>query len=238
MLMEPRTTRHGTPETDPHDGSRPHGSVSHAAGGRSPFGYARLDDAGLLALVAAERDEAAFSEFFSRKARPVYSLIQRLVGDHGLADDAAQEAFVSVWRFARSYRRERGAVDAWLYTVARNAAYTAVHRRPLVAVADTPDRADPAPTPDEQVITEIESFRIHMAVERLPCREREIIERAYFKGMSQSEIAADIGVPLGTVKTRNRSALRHLADVLDEEPAENLAPLRRAAWNPISRGRR
>jgi len=183
---------------------------------RSPWEYTRLSDVALLALVADERDEAAFSEFFSRKARPVYSLLHRQVGDHGVADDAVQEAFISVWRFARSYREERGAVDAWLFTIARHAAHQVIHRRRLVAVTDPPDTADPAPTPDQVTLTEMESFRIHAAVERLPCREREIIERAYFHDMSQSEIAADLGVPLGTIKTRNRSALRQLAAILDE----------------------
>lgn len=186
---------------------------------RSPWEYTRLSDVELLELVADVRDQAAFSEFFSRKARPVYSLLQRQVGDHGMADDAVQEAFISVWRFARSYRKERGAVDAWLFTVARHAAHHVLHRRRLVALSDPPDTADPAPTPEQATMTEMENFRIHAAVERLPCREREVIERAYFQDMSQSQIAADLSVPLGTIKTRNRSALRHLADILDEEAA-------------------
>jgi RNA polymerase sigma-70 factor, ECF subfamily len=184
---------------------------------RSQWEYTRLSDADLLALVADERDRAAFAELFSRKARPVYSLLQRQVGDRGVADDAVQEAFISVWRFARSYRKDRGAVDAWLFTIARHAAHQVLHSRRLVAVTDPPDMADPAPTPDQATLTEMENFRIHTAVECLPCREREIIERAYFQDMSQSQIADDLGVPLGTIKTRNRSALRHLADILDEE---------------------
>jgi RNA polymerase sigma-70 factor (ECF subfamily) len=184
---------------------------------RSQWEYTRLSDVDLLALVADERDRAAFAELFSRKARPVYSLLQRQVGDRGVADDAVQEAFISVWRFARSYRKDRGAVDAWLFTIARHAAHQVLHSRRLVAVTDPPDMADPAPTPDQATLTEMENFRIHTAVECLPCREREIIERAYFQDMSQSQIADDLGVPLGTIKTRNRSALRHLADILDEE---------------------
>jgi RNA polymerase sigma-70 factor (ECF subfamily) len=108
-------------------------------------------------------------------------------------------------------------VDAWLFTIARHAAHQVLYSRRLVAVTDPPDMADPAPTPDQATLTEMENFRIHTAVERLPCREREIIERAYFQDMSQSQIAEDLGVPLGTIKTRNRSALRHLADILDEE---------------------
>jgi RNA polymerase sigma factor (sigma-70 family) len=209
--MVPQSTRH-----DEHDHSRPHVSGSRTRG-RSPSEYASLDDVGLLALIADERDQAAFSEFFSRKARPVYSLIRRQIGDESLADDYVQEAFISVWRFARSYRPDRGAVDAWLFTIARNAAYSTVRQRRLVAIGDPPERVDPSPTTDETVLTEMENFRIHIAVERLPRGEREIIERAYFGEMSQREIAADIGMPLGTVKTRNRRALRNLADILRED---------------------
>jgi RNA polymerase sigma factor (sigma-70 family) len=184
---------------------------------RSAVRHGSLDDAGLLALIADERDEAAFTELYARKARPLYALIRRQLGGHGLADDAVQEAFISVWRFAPSYRPERGAANAWLFTIARNAAHNVMRRRGLVAVGDPPDRIDPAPTADEAVLTDIDTFRIHAAVEQLPCREREIIERAYFKEMSQSEIAAELGVPLGTTKTRNRRALHHLADILDGE---------------------
>jgi RNA polymerase sigma-70 factor, ECF subfamily len=159
---------------------------------RSPWEYTRLGDVELLALIADERDQAAFSEFFIRKARPVYSLIRRQVGDVGVADDAVQEAFISVWRFARTYRDDRGAVDAWLFTIARHAAHHVIHRRRLVAVSEPPETADPAPTPDQATVTEMERFRIHVAVERLPCREREIIERAYFQEMSQSILDEEV----------------------------------------------
>jgi RNA polymerase sigma factor (sigma-70 family) len=187
-----------------------------ADGGPAPE-LGNVDDAGLLALVVDEGDEAAFSEFYRRKSRSVYSLIRRQIGDQGMTDEAVQEAFISVWRFARGYRPERGAVDAWLFTIARHAAYNVIRRRRLVPVGDPPDRVDPSPTPDDAVLTELETFRVHAAVDELPRRERDIIERAYFQEMSQSEIAAELGVPLGTIKTRNRSALRRLADILNQD---------------------
>lgn len=190
---------------------------SRAADAGSALELGALDDAGLLALVVDERDEAAFSEFYRRKARPVYSLIRRRIVDRGMADEAAQDAFTAVWRSARGYRPARGAVDAWLFTIARHAAYDVMRRRRPVVVGEAPDPVDPSLSPDEAVLAEMENFRVHAAVDRLPCREREIIERAYFQEMSQSEIAADLGVPLGTVKTRNRSALRRLADMLQHD---------------------
>ena len=184
---------------------------------RSVWDYTRLPDADLLALVAERRDETAFEEFFSRYARPVYTLMVRQLGEAGSADDVVQEAFISVWRYARSYRAERGSVVGWLYTIARNAGYEAARRRQAQWLADPPDRPDPSPTPADQTAAKLEAFRLHACIERLPCREREIIELAYLKGRSQSEIAVELGLPLGTVKTRNRAALVHLADIVERE---------------------
>jgi RNA polymerase sigma-70 factor (ECF subfamily) len=191
-----------------------------AEAGREPYSvwdYTRLPDADLLALVADHRDETAFEEFFSRYARPVYSLMVRQLGDGGWADDVVQEAFISVWRYARTYRPDRGSVTGWLYTIARNAGYEAARRRQASALGDTPDRPDPSPTPHDQAAAKLEAFQLHACIERLPLQEREIIEHAYLKGLSQSEIAAALKLPLGTVKTRNRAALLHLAEVLERE---------------------
>jgi RNA polymerase sigma-70 factor (ECF subfamily) len=179
--------------------------------------YTRLSDVDLLALVAVDRDQVAFEEFFSRYARSVYSLMVRQLGDAGWADDVVQEAFISVWRFARTYRPERGAVAGWLYTIARNAGYDAARRRQARWLVEAPDRTDPSPTPEDQTAAKLEAFHLHVCIERLPQNEREVIELAYLKGMSQSEIAAELQMPLGTVKTRNRAALRHLAEILERE---------------------
>lgn len=184
---------------------------------QSVWDYTRLPDADLLAMVAEDRDQAAFEEFFSRYARSVYSLMVRQLGDAGWADDVVQEAFISVWRSARTYRPERGAVSGWLYVIARNAGYDAARRRQAQWLADPPDRPDPSPPPDDQVAAKLDAFHLHVCIERLPQQEREIIELAYLKGMSQSEIATELQLPLGTVKTRNRAALLHLAEILERE---------------------
>ena len=181
----------------------------------SVWNYTRLTDAELLALIAESRDPTAFEEFFSRFARPVYSLIVRQLGDAGWADDAVQEAFVAVWRFARTYRPERGAVGGWLFTIARNAAYQAARRRRAQWLVDAPESADPSADPHDEAAANLEAFQLHACIERLIQPEREVIELAYLRGMSQSEIAAELRIPLGTVKTRNRAALVHLAELLE-----------------------
>ena len=86
---------------------------------------------------------------------------------------------------------------------------------PLV-VGDAPDVPDHAPLPETTAIADMEAFEVHVAVDTLSDREREVIELAYYSGLSQTEIADRLGLPLGTVKTRTRTALARLAGVLEE----------------------
>ena len=180
--------------------------------------YTRLPDADLLALVAEDRDQVAFEEFFSRYSRSVYSLMVRQLGDAGWADDVVQEAFISVWRSARTYRPERGAVVGM---AVHDRAKRRICRRPPppgpVARSTPPTAPTRHPRPRTKTAEKLEAFHLHVCIERLPQNEREIIELAYLKGMSQSEIAAELQLPLGTVKTRNRAALLHLAEILERE---------------------
>jgi RNA polymerase sigma-70 factor (ECF subfamily) len=178
--------------------------------------YAPLSDEQLLARVAQERDGDAFDELYRRYSRPVYSLVARTVRDAALGEDVVQETFAAVWRAARSYKQERGSATAWLFTIARNSAVDAIRAR-KPTVGDPPDMADGGPTPEEQTVAEMEAFRVHTAVDGLPEREREVIELAYFQGLSQSQVAQRLELPLGTVKTRTRAGLAHLAERLERE---------------------
>ena len=174
-------------------------------------------DGDLIQRVAAG-DRAAFEELYRRYTRPVLGLALRRLGDRGRAEDALQDAFAAIWRSARSFDPARGAGGAWLYTVARNAIIDGARRRPEPAVA-APDEPSPERGPDERAEAAWLSWRVHRALETLAEHERIVIELAYWRGLSQSEIAATLDVPLGTVKTRTRSALARLADALDEELA-------------------
>jgi RNA polymerase sigma-70 factor, ECF subfamily len=169
-------------------------------------------DEDLLELMAKRRDEAAFDELYRRYARAVYEVVRRLPGDHARSEDVVQEAFASVWRAAAGYRRERGPAMGWLFAIARNAAVDALRSRAAASHSEVPDLPDDGPGPDERASAAEEAFRVHAAVDGLPDQEREVIELAYFDGLSQSEVAARLGAPLGTVKTRTRRALAHLAD--------------------------
>jgi RNA polymerase sigma-70 factor (ECF subfamily) len=143
-------------------------------------------------------------------------LALRRLGDRGRAEDAVQEAFTSVWRSARSYRPERGAGAAWLFAVARNA--IADRGRARTEPASEPaDEPAPGPGPEEEAEQAWLAWRMHRALEDLPETERAVLELAYWSELSQSEIAAFLNLPLGTVKTRTRSGLSRLATALGEE---------------------
>lgn len=173
-------------------------------------------DAELLARVG-EHDREAFEVLYGRYVRPVFSLALRRLGDRGHAEDAVQDAFAAIWRSASTYRPERGAAGGWLYTVARNAIVDRLRRNGPSADAELPELASSEPGPAQQAEDSDVSFRVHRALEELEPREREVIELAYWSGMSQSEVAEYLSLPLGTVKTRTRSGLARLATVLEGE---------------------
>ena len=171
---------------------------------------------GELIRRTGEGDRGAFETLYRRYARTVLGLALRRLGDRGRAEDAVQETFASVWRSARSYKPERGPGAPWLFAVARNAIVDRGRAR-SEPPADAPDEPSGDRGPDELAEQEWVSWRVHRALEELPVHEREVIALAYWSGLSQSEVAEFLGIPLGTVKTRTRAALAHLADELGEE---------------------
>jgi RNA polymerase sigma-70 factor (ECF subfamily) len=174
-----------------------------------------LTDGELIERVA-DADRDAFEELYRRYARPVLGLALRRLGDRGRAEDAVQDAFTAIWRSAGSYDPERGQGGAWLYTVARNAIVDGARRRPEPPI-EAPEEASGDRGPDERAEAAWLAWRVHGALERLPDHERPVIELAYWGGLSQSEIAERLDIPLGTIKTRTRSALGRLADLLEDE---------------------
>ena len=171
---------------------------------------------GQLIVRIAAGDRGAFDELHGRYARAVLGLALRRLGDRGRAEDATQDAFVAIWRSARTYDPTRGRGAAWLYAVARNA-ITDGHRRAPEPVAELEEGPGREPDPSDEAERSWISWRVHRALEELPEHERPVIELAYWRGLSQSEIAEHLAIPLGTVKTRTRSALSRLADALEEE---------------------
>jgi RNA polymerase sigma factor (sigma-70 family) len=168
----------------------------------------------LLARVA-RGDRMAFSELYERYASAVYGACLRVLREPQAAEDAAQEAFSAVWRHADAFDASRGAAGAWIGRVARNAALDANRRRALRVTAPEVDPVDDGRTPEELAVAADEAFRLRLALETLPERERTVLTLAYNDGFTQNEIAQQLDLPLGTVKTRTRSGLARLAEQLE-----------------------
>lgn len=171
---------------------------------------------GELIQRTGEGDRSAFDKLYRRYSRPVFGLALRRLGDRGRAEDAVQETFASIWRSASTYKPERGPGAPWLYGVARNAIVDRSRARTELPV-EVPDEPSAEPGPDEHAEQAWTQWQVHSALERLPEREQEVVALAYWSGLSQSEVAERLGIPLGTVKTRTRAALLHLAELLDGE---------------------
>jgi RNA polymerase sigma-70 factor, ECF subfamily len=173
---------------------------------------------GELLVRIADGDREAFELLYHRYIRPIFGFALRRLRDRPRAEDAAQETFAAIWRSAGSYRPERGPAAPWLYAVARNAVIDRmrVRQEPPGEIPEMPSlEAGPADRAEASYV----ALRVHRALEELPEKEREVIELAYWSGLSQSEVAGYLGIPLGTVKTRTRSALARMSEILEDELA-------------------
>ena len=170
---------------------------------------ARASDSQLIQR-AATGDRPALETLYVRYSRPIFGMALRRLGDRGRAEDAVQETFVSIWRAAKSYRPERGPGAPWIYAIARNAIVDRSRAKSEPPI-EPPDQASFESGPDIRAEQAWTRLRVHRALGELPDNEREVIELAYWRGLSQSEVAESLGIPLGTVKTRTRSGLQRLA---------------------------
>jgi RNA polymerase sigma-70 factor (ECF subfamily) len=173
------------------------------------------DSDGELIRRVGSGDRMAFEVLYRRYARPVFGLALRRLGDRGRAEDAVQETFASVWRAAGSYRPERGPGAPWLYAVARNAIVDNGRARREPPVEGGEEKASDE-TPADRAESGWVAWRVHRSLAELPDNERIVLELAYWGNRSQSEIAELLGIPLGTVKTRTRTGLARLADMLED----------------------
>jgi RNA polymerase sigma-70 factor (ECF subfamily) len=171
------------------------------------------DDDLLLDRVRAG-DQQAMAQIFDRYSRMVYSVAMRVLADPGHAEDVLQDVFFKVWREPHSFLKGRGPMGAWLAVVARNRAIDALRRRkPSDSVDDVVLVSKTNLAAESQHRSMIEMVR--KVMKALPPDQQASMELAYFEGLSHSEIAARTGDPLGTVKTRIRSALIALRKALE-----------------------
>jgi RNA polymerase sigma factor (sigma-70 family) len=175
-----------------------------------------VTDEELLGRVAGG-EETALAELYDRFSRVTYGLAVRVLRDRALAEDAVQDAFLTVWRTAASFDARRGSASTWVLTL--------VHRRAVDLVRrEERRRGDPlddAPVASGDATDETAEVReqrraVQAALVQLPAEQREALELAYYGGLSQSELAEKLGVPLGTVKSRMFTGLSKLRDLLAE----------------------
>ena len=167
--------------------------------------------------------EAALSELYDRYNRTVFGVGLKILGDRSMAEELVQEVFLKVWRSSKTFDSARGSFSSWLYRVTRSVALDLYRKRgrrihpvsngdPYLGSA-----RDPSAGPQEVVDESWLSWRVSRALEVLDASHREVIELAYFGGLSQREISERTGVPLGTVKTRTASAYKSLREELADQ---------------------
>ncbi len=184
--------------------------------------FRELEDQQLIHQSASGEKEA-LEELFYRYGTAVYSMARYMLRNEALAEEATQDVFLNIWLKAGSYNSERGQPKAWLMSVAHHKIVDIIRsRRRNIAMAHPTDYETLELMPsgqratDEQALTNLEGERIRKALDILPPAQREVINLAYFHGLSQSEIAQKLEQPLGTVKTRVRLALQKLRAELEE----------------------
>jgi RNA polymerase sigma-70 factor (ECF subfamily) len=160
--------------------------------------------------------EAALSALYDRYSRTVFGVGLKILGDRSMAEELVQEVFLKVWRSSGTFDSARGSFSTWLYRVTRSVALD-LYRKRARRVRPVSDgdpylgsARDPSAGPQEVVDESWLSWRVSRALEVLDAPHREVIDLAYFSGLSQREISEQTGIPLGTVKTRTASAYKSL----------------------------
>jgi RNA polymerase sigma-70 factor, ECF subfamily len=191
------------------------GAVSRAiAHDMADATHSSVTDEALVAAVA-RGDERALGMLYDRYAASIYSLALRITGDRLTAQEVAQDTFVRLWKYAKDFDRQRGAFGAWLFAIARRRSLDVLRGRQRQAkIADGTFISDGGTLPEpsqadtsEQIVL---AHVISQAVATLPRAQRQAIELAYFGGLTQQQIATQTGEPLGTVKSRMRTAMETL----------------------------
>lgn len=175
--------------------------------------------ADLVELVARTRDRQAFIRLFDHYAPRINSYLMRLGTENGVAEELTQEVMVTLWRKAELFDRTKSSVGTWLFRIARNRRIDALRRDRLSDV----DQNDPAflPSSPEDADTIIDTGRredrVRLAIRTLPPEQHQLVDLAFFKGLSHSQIAEETGLPLGTVKSRIRLAFTRLRRIIEAD---------------------
>jgi RNA polymerase sigma-70 factor (ECF subfamily) len=182
---------------------------------------AHLSDEALVAL-AARSEQPALGELYDRYGRPAYGLALRILRDEALAEDAVQDAFMTIWRTAPRFVPERGKASTWILTLVHRRAVDVVRREQRRRADSLVAAAEPASEggPDDEAWLRLQRERVQAALRQLPDQQREALELAYYGGFTQSELAERLGQPLGTIKSRMFIGLSRLRELLGDSILE------------------
>jgi RNA polymerase sigma-70 factor (ECF subfamily) len=175
-------------------------------------------DEGALIERLQRRDPQALAELYDLYGKMAYSLVLRVVRDKAIAEDLVQETFLRVWNRVHSVDSGKGSLGPWLLAIARNRAIdylrSSAGRERRAVELDEADHASLYGKMENEILISDQARRVRAALEKLAPNYRTVMELAYFEGLSQSEMAVQMGQPLGTIKTWVRTALQSLRDEL------------------------
>ena len=184
-------------------------------------------DLNSLIVRVAAGDQLAMASLYDTSSRALHSLLLRILGDHASAEEVLLDVYMQVWRQAASYDGLRGSPMAWMTTIARSRAIDRLRSGRQERVLRDSFESFGEQARSEVDVEEIAAIaevqgKVRQALTTLPAEQREVIELAYYGGLSHSEIALQLEQPLGTVKTRIRSGMMKLRDVLQSGGAETI----------------
>lgn len=184
------------------------------------------EDAALMQRIA-QQEQAALGLLYDRYARVMYSLAYKMLGTAEEAEEVVLDVFSQVWRTAERYDSQRGRTDSWLFLLTRSRSLDRIRRRQRKAkvieaatIATKVSLTTSGITPEEDLMINDRRQQVIRALAQIPPEQRQIIELAYYQGLSQSQIAKQTGISLGTVKTRVRLGLSKLKKLLKESELE------------------
>jgi RNA polymerase sigma factor (sigma-70 family) len=186
---------------------------------------AHLSDEALLSLVASS-DDQALVELYDRFGRVAYGLALRILRDEALAQDAVQEAFLGIWRSADRFLAERAKASTWILTLVHRRSVDLVRREDRRRGEPLESAGEPAApeTVEDEATLGFERRVVQEALAQLTPEQREALELGYYGGLTQSELAERLGLPLGTIKSRMFAGLSHLRELLAEAGLESSYP--------------
>lgn len=165
---------------------------------------------GHVRRIRDDRDQSAFADLFRHFAPRVKAFLLRSGASETLAEECTQEVMATLWHKAHLFDPARASVATWIFTIARNRKIDMLRKARRPEPEDLPWGPEAEPDQEEALALQQESEKLGDALRRLPEKQRELIEKAYFGDLSHSEIAAQTGLPLGTIKSRIRLALERL----------------------------